>query len=102
MKQLEEDLLYTLNEKLEGVEPRGKLKGLREGEGLTAYQKTYAWYSAVTGVTIANKMNLAMNPQTPKKSAEVSTFLEQWSALVENLEKYGDAYSLNLPFIVAA
>ena len=39
MKQLEEDLWYILNEKLEGIDPRGKLKGLREGEGLTAYQK---------------------------------------------------------------
>ena len=28
--------------------------------------------------------------------------MEQWSALVESLEKYGDAYSLNMPFRVTA
>ena len=32
----------------------------------------------------------------------MSTTLEQWSALVESLEKYGAAYSLNLPFRVTA
>ena len=39
MHRLSEDLWYILNEKLEGLDPRGKLKGLKEGEGLTAYQK---------------------------------------------------------------
>ena len=32
----------------------------------------------------------------------MATQLEQWSALVENLEKFGDAYALNLPFRVTA
>ena len=63
-----------------GTDPRGKLKGLREGEGLTAYQKVYKWYSAVTGVTLSNKMNLAMSPEKPKNISDVSTALEQWSA----------------------
>ena len=52
MKQLEEDLWNILNEKLEGIDPRGTLKGLREGEGLTAHQNIYKWYSAVTGVAL--------------------------------------------------
>ena len=47
-------------------------------------------------------MNLAMNPEKLKKITDVSTTLEQWSALVESLEKYGAAYSLNLPFRVTA
>ena len=51
-----------MNEKLEGVEPRGKLKKLSEGDGLMAYQKVYKWYSAVTGVTQTHKVNLVMNP----------------------------------------
>ena len=102
LKQLEEDLWYILTDKLEGQEPRGKIKGLREGDGLTAYQKTYKWYSAVTGVTLSGKMNLAMKPEKPKKVTDVSTSLEQWSALVEGLEKYGNAYSLGLPFRVTA
>ena len=94
------DLWYILNEKLEGVDARGKLKGLREGEGLAAYQKT--WYSAVTGVTLATNMTLAMRPEAPKKVTEVAAQLEQWSALVESLEKFGDACALNLPFRVTA
>ena len=102
LKQLEEDLWYIFNDKLEGQEPRGKIKGLHEGDGLTAYQKIYKWYSAVTGVTLSGKMNLAMNPDKPKKITDVSNALEQWSALVEGLEKYGNAYSLNLPFRVTA
>ena len=47
-------------------------------------------------------MNLAMNPEKPKKITDVSTALEQWSALVEGLEKYGDDYRLGLPFRVTA
>ena len=43
-----------------------------------------------------------MNPVKSKKITDVSTTLEQWSALVESLEKYGEAYSLNLPFRVTA
>ena len=43
LKQLEEDLWYILTDKLEGQEPRGKVKGLREGDGLTASQKIYKW-----------------------------------------------------------
>ena len=34
-------MAYILNGKLEGIDPRGKLKGLRECECLTAYQKLY-------------------------------------------------------------
>ena len=41
LAKLDEDLWYILNDKLEGIEPRGKLKGLREGDGLQAYQKIY-------------------------------------------------------------
>ena len=47
-------------------------------------------------------MNLAMYPEKPKKITDVSSALEQRSALVEGLEKYGNAYSLNLPFRVTA
>ena len=43
MHRLSEDLWYILNEKLEGQDPLGKLKGLKEGQGLTAYQKVYKW-----------------------------------------------------------
>ena len=92
----------NVNDKLEGIEPRGKLKGLREGDGLQAYQKIYKWYSAVTGVTLSAKMSLAMNPDKPKKIADVASQLEQWTALVETLEKYGPAYSLPLPFRITA
>ena len=35
---LDEDLGYILNDKLEGSEPRGNLKGLREGDGLQAWR----------------------------------------------------------------
>ena len=76
MKQLEEDLWYIFTDKLEGQDPRGKVKGLCEGDGLTAYQKIYKWYSAVTGVTLSGKMNLAMNPEKPKKITDVSTALD--------------------------
>ena len=93
---------YILDEKLDGIDPRGKLKGLKEGEGLTAYQKVYKWYSAVTGVTLKAKANLAMNPDKPKKVSDVSTQLEQWTALVESLETYEPSYSLGLPFRVTA
>ena len=41
MKQLEEDLWYIFTDKLEGQDPRGKIKRFREGDGLTAYQKIY-------------------------------------------------------------
>ena len=102
LTKLDEDLWYILNDKLEGIEPRGKLKGLREGDGLQAYQKIYKWYSAVTGVTLSAKMSLAMNPDKPKKVGDVASQLEQWTALVETLEKYGPAYSLNLPFRITA
>ena len=91
MTKLDEDVWYILNDKLEGIEPRGKLKGLREGDGLQAYQRIYKWYSAVTGVTLSAKMSLAMNPDKPKKVAEVASQLEQWAALVETLEKHGPA-----------
>ena len=47
-------------------------------------------------------MNLAMIPDTPKMVNDVSSQLEQWSALVEGLENYGNAYSLGLPFRVTA
>ena len=39
LKQLEEDLWYILTDKLEGQEPRGKIKGLREGDGLPLTRK---------------------------------------------------------------
>ena len=102
MFRLSEDLWYILNDKLEGQDPLGKLKGLKEGQGLTAYQKVYKWYFAVTGVTLKAKTNLAMNPDKPKKVTDVSTQLEQWTALVESLETYGPSYSLGLPFRVTA
>ena len=102
LAKLDEDLWYILNDKLEGIEPRGKLKGLREGDGLQAYQKIYKWYSAVTGVTLSAKMSLAMNPDKPKNIGDVASQLEQWTVLVGTLEKYGPAYSLNLPFRITA
>eukprot|EP00959_Pyramimonas_sp_CCMP1952_P378432 7927466-Pyramimonas_sp.AAC.1 len=37
--QMEEDLWYILNEKLEGADARGKLKGLMDGDGIMAWQK---------------------------------------------------------------
>ena len=91
-----------LNEKLEGAEVLGKLKGLSDGDGITAYQKIFKWCSAVTGVTLAQKMSQAMNPESPKKVKEVAAKLEEWSALVETLEKYGTSYTLGLPFKVTA
>ena len=39
LQRLDEDLWYVLNEKLEGAEVLGKLKGLSDGDGITAYQK---------------------------------------------------------------
>ena len=35
--KLDEDLWYILNDKLDGAQPRWKLKGLREGDGLQAH-----------------------------------------------------------------
>eukprot|EP00959_Pyramimonas_sp_CCMP1952_P363184 7605404-Pyramimonas_sp.AAC.1 len=37
--QMEEDLWYILNEKVEGAEARGTLKGLMDGDGIMAWQK---------------------------------------------------------------
>ena len=37
-----------------------------------------------------------MNPDPPKKVTETMSRLEEWSALVENLERYGTAYVLPL------
>ena len=88
LAKLWEDLWYILIDKLEGIEPRGKLKGLREGDGLQAYQNIYKWYSAVTGVTLSAKMSLAINPDKPKKGGDVASQLEQWTALVETLETH--------------
>ena len=93
---------YTFNDKSDGVDPRGRVKGLREGDGLQAYLKVYKWHSAVTGVTLSAHVGLAMNPDKPENFSEVASQLEQWTALVETLEKYGPAYSLNLPFRVMA
>ena len=67
-----------------------------------AWQKVHKWYSAVTGATLSSKMSQAMNPDPPKKVTETVSQLEEWSALVENLEKYGTAYVLPLPFKVTA
>ena len=47
-------------------------------------------------------MNLAMNFEKPNKLSDVVSQLEQWSVLVETLEKYGPACSLPLPFRVTA
>ena len=102
LDRLNEDLWYIMQEKMEGEETRTKLKGLKEGEGLGGYQKIYRWYSAVTGITLAQKMNSAMNPVKPKKVTDVASHLEHWKALVESLEKFGSAYSLNLPFRITA
>ena len=92
--KLDEDLWYLVNDKLEGVEPRGKLKGLREGDGLQVYQKLYKWYSFVTGVTLSAEMRLAVTPCRPRKIGDARAI----TALVKTLEKYGPACSLNLPF----
>ena len=89
MHKLDEYVWCVLNDKLDGVETRGKLKGLREGDGLQAYQKVYKWYSAVTGVTLPAKMSLAVNPDKPKKISEVAGRLEKWSQLVNALENMG-------------
>ena len=43
-----------------------------------------------------------MNPEHPKKPRDVAAKLEEWSALVELLEKYGPAYTLGLPFKLTA
>ena len=69
---------------------------------MTAYKKIYKWFSAVTGVTLSAKMNLAMNPDKPNNIANVASQFEQWSALVETLETYGTAYSLPLSFRITA
>ena len=66
LNKLNEDLWWVLNEKLEGDDPRSKLKGLSDGDGVIAYQKVYKWYSAVTGATLSQKMSQAMNPDPPK------------------------------------
>ena len=84
----------------------GTFKSFREGDGITAkqhiYIHIYRWYSAVTLVILAAKMNLVMNPGMSRNITQVALQLEQWSALVETLEKYGSAYSLSLPFRVIA
>ena len=62
MGKPDEDLWYLLNANLEGVEPRGKLNGFREGSGLQAYHKIYKWYSAVTGVAPISQDELGHEP----------------------------------------
>ena len=56
--KLDEDLWYVLKDKLDGVDPNGKMKGLKQGEGIKAYQKIYKWYAAVTGLALTGKMGL--------------------------------------------
>ena len=46
MGKLDEDLWDLFNDKLEGVEPRGKLKVLKECDWESAYQKISYWPSA--------------------------------------------------------
>ena len=43
-----------------------------------------------------------MNPDEPERAGEVAAELEEWSALVETLEKHGTARALLLPFKVTA
>ena len=43
-----------------------------------------------------------MNPEPPKKATEVASKLEEWSSLVEALEKHGSTYVLPLLFRVTA
>ena len=62
----------------------------------------YKWYSAVTGVTLAAKMNPAMNPERPKRLADVSGHFEQWSSRVDTLEKFGEDYKLSLQFKITS
>ena len=69
---------------------------------MSACQKIHTWYSAVTGATLAAKMSVVMKPEKPKKINQGASQLEQWSALVETLEKYGSAYSLSCPFLRVA
>ena len=66
---------HIWNDKLDGVDTRGTLNGLREGDGLQAYQKVYKRYSAVTGVSMSAKMSLAMHLDKPKKISEASSQL---------------------------
>ena len=54
--KLEEGLWYILNEKLEGPEARGKLKGPMDGDGIMACPKVFNWYSVVTGATLSSMM----------------------------------------------
>ena len=102
IEKLDEDLWYVLKDKLDGAEANGKLKGLKQGEGIKAYQKIYKWYAAVTGIALTGKMNQAMSPAAPKKINEVASCLEQWNALVEALEKHGPEYNLPIPFRIIA
>ena len=80
VEKLDEDLWYVLNDKLEGIETRAKIKGLEDGDGIPAYQKIFKWYSAVTGNVLAHKVNQAMNPEPSKKVTEVAGKLEEWSS----------------------
>eukprot|EP00959_Pyramimonas_sp_CCMP1952_P461239 9481258-Pyramimonas_sp.AAC.4 len=96
-EQMAEDLWYILNEKLEGTEAKGNLKGLTDGDGIMAWQKVYKWYSAVTGATLSVKMSQAMNPEQPKKVTETAAKLEEWSAVVESREKYGKDIHYRFP-----
>ena len=54
--RLEEDQWYILTEKLDGAEPRAKIQGPQDCEGLLAYIEICKWYSAVAGVTLPAKM----------------------------------------------
>eukprot|EP00959_Pyramimonas_sp_CCMP1952_P104938 2193615-Pyramimonas_sp.AAC.1 len=69
---------------------------------MQANQKNHNGYSAVTGVTLIAKMSLAMSPDKFRNIICVTSQFEQWTSLVETLEKYGLACSLNLLFRIAA
>ena len=94
IEKLDEDIWYVLKDKLEGAEANGKMKGLRQGEAIKAYQNIYKWYASVTGLALTSKMNNAMSPTPPNNISEVASCLEQRSAFVEALEKFGPDYIL--------
>eukprot|EP00959_Pyramimonas_sp_CCMP1952_P473173 9501276-Pyramimonas_sp.AAC.1 len=56
-----------------GVGPQGKSSGIREGDGLRAFQETHDLYSAFSRSTLPSKISLTAGPGRPGNICDLAT-----------------------------